>query len=1161
MSRSWSTSVANKLTEKFDCPRCDSLLRAGVCISCRADLTGPVAVEVWEASLVAADAVLARQAIIDRLPIAVVAPRVTVDRQVKPRVVLAARDPRRASTGTVSTTTASSTSTVSQQSVLATAGAALVAIAAFVFTFLNPDLTNELVRSLVVAAVTLVFLGSAWLLVRTGLRFSAEAVGALAMVFVVLDIVSIANQGANPWLSAGIATLVVSMGIVALATVAGLRTWLWCGLVGITLAPALVGYAGGTSWTAILGHVGLASAALGIRLVIDRLEPRFSGTLDVDRHTASILQILAVAVILGQLASMIGLDVAQSTVLGIATILAVLACLAGLSARVAFPTFWHAAAGVFAATAAAALPLEWVDSEWIIALVPGAAATALALLTVARAPRASLSGAWAVTLFFTLAPAMASLPVVALPMLGSTTALPTAIGLAGTALASALLWRLSAPRPAALGVALWLGAVSLGVFTRLPELPHLAQVVGGLLLAMGLAIIARRWTTATPIARTPLVVGAHAALVLTAALAWSSPSTVIGASIAVIAALAIVALCVSASVRAIHAGIGYAYSLVIIGTAVGLAGEESIIALCVVSAVASAIAIATTLVRRIPARYWYAVLIVTTVPFALGIATVLYDIRGWTGLSTAVTFALALTLLLTNRPGLNTTLRTAAAAILVPSLAVVVICVGAYYVASSASPVTLPIIAVIVAVVLPLTSRIRLALVAIGRSDVAALAARDWIEISSLVTATIAVLLSVVRDAAGLATTLTVLIIVGFGAIAAALIGKRRYAWIVAAIAFTGALWTFLLMASVEVPEAYVLPPALGAALLGAIGVARGLPAAWLYRAGLGVAAVSSLGVYLESPSTVRLVALLGAGVVLLVLVGLSPARFADLRLTTLFVVVALAGAGAIEALRVGVGSVEALAIVPAFGLSAVAAGLAAAAGRVLATSTPSRWVYAPALVFLVVGPIAAVRVELFTMWTLWALSIALLALMVFSVRRAGALPPVWFIFALAWAVSVAGWSTREWLRVEAFSVPLGVALLIAGALAMRRPREVAPTLTSWPVGFTGSWNLLVPGLFVTLGPSMLATATDPQTWRAVLVIALALAAILVGSLRRLAAPFILGIIVLPIENLLVFSVQIGRNISSTPWWITLATAGAALLVIAVTYERRGAGAGMRELS
>ncbi|HRQ00587.1 MAG TPA: hypothetical protein PK781_09015, partial [Terrimesophilobacter sp.] len=50
---------------------------------------------------------------------------------------------------------------------------------------------------------------------------------------------------------------------------------------------------------------------------------------------------------------------------------------------------------------------------------------------------------------------------------------------------------------------------------------------------------------------------------------------------------------------------------------------------------------------------------------------------------------------------------------------------------------------------------------------------------------------------------------------------------------------------------------------------------------------------------------------------------------------------------------------------------------------------------------------------------------------------------------------------------------------------------------------------------------------------------------------FLMGIIVLPVENFFVFLVQIGQGIESMPWWITLAVVGAVLLIIAVTYERR----------
>ena len=239
----------------------------------------------------------------------------------------------------------------------------------------------------------------------------------------------------------------------------------------------------------------------------------------------------------------------------------------------------------------------------------------------------------------------------------------------------------------------------------------------------------------------------------------------------------------------------------------------------------------------------------------------------------------------------------------------------------------------------------------------------------------------------------------------------------------------------------------------------------------------------------------------------------------------------------------------------------------------PSRWRYAAALAFLVVGPITAIRFDPLSIGTLMVLTLVLLTFMLVVVAssRSGAtaLPPVWFIFGLAWCTAVAGWSERE-LRVEAFSLPLGFALLGAGIIAMRQVPEradveapsatntriVRVTWTSWPNGFVGSWRVLAPGIIVTFLPSVLATGTDPQTWRAILVMSLALAAILIGSVKRLAAPFVLGLAVLPIEIIVVFTVQIGQTINPLLWWITLAAAGAVLLVIAITSEGKGADGG-----
>lgn len=132
----------------------------------------------------------------------------------------------------------------------------------------------------------------------------------------------------------------------------------------------------------------------------------------------------------------------------------------------------------------------------------------------------------------------------------------------------------------------------------------------------------------------------------------------------------------------------------------------------------------------------------------------------------------------------------------------------------------------------------------------------------------------------------------------------------------------------------------------------------------------------------------------------------------------------------------------------------------------------------------------------------------------------------------------------------------MAGRPAMRR---------AWPVGYLGSWRTLGVGLLATFGPSICATFTNARTWRAVLVILLALICVLVGTRWNLSAPFVLGVAVLPVEIIVVFATQLGKDISTGPWMLTLTAAGGLLIIIATYYERRiaahgGAAAYVRDL-
>ncbi|MET0590649.1 MAG: hypothetical protein ABWZ77_05690, partial [Naasia sp.] len=620
------------------------------------------------------------------------------------------------------------------------------------------------------------------------------------------------------------------------------------------------------------------------------------------------------------------------------------------------------------------------------------------------------------------------------------------------------------------------------------------------------------------------------------------------------------------------------------------------------------VALVATLWDRVPIRHWYAVLAVTAIPFLIGVASVLEVRSGWTALSTGLILALALTLVLTRRPGLAPVVRALAASILVPSVAVVTVSLGAEWLESSGSPVVLPIIAVVVAAVLGslrgIEARIRRRA---GEAPTRMLDPVLAIEISTLVTGALTVLLALVRDAAGLSTALVVLVLIGLGGVLARLLARRPYGWWLAGSAWTAALWTVWAMLGVTEAEPYYLPTSLVVASIGVVALLRGRGGDALVISGLAAAIVptaallAAVGEALAFPARtigllVAAVVLLGAGVRLDRRAGGGERseRFRMLRIASTLIGMVAATAGAIRGVRWGldldpapdalmsavVGVSAASVVLLALGARTLTAAAASSgAATRLARLGRARLLGVPALLAAAAGPITAIREEWASTWTLWALTLALLALLVVSAGRGAtaptSLPRPWLVFAVAWVVAVAGWSPRE-LRVEWFSLPLGLAVLVAGVIAFRRtgdaesaggavPPPARATLGSWPLGHTGSRRLLGPGIFLALLPSVLATGTDPQTWRAILVIALALVAILVGSSLRLAAPFLMGLIVLPVENVVVFTVQIGRNIGALPWWITLATAGIVLLALAVSSERKtsrggGVGARIREL-
>ncbi|MHC2998608.1 SCO7613 C-terminal domain-containing membrane protein [Microbacterium sp. HJ5] len=1210
----WSRAALAGLRDTASCPLCGAALGGQTCERCGADYR-EIGGELWDASHAAIEALEARQGVLDR-----VAQRPAPADALPPTAPVPP-----ASIGPVPAPAAAPRASATVQSVLAVAGAGLVAVAAVVFTFFNPDLTDGTIRGLLVGAVTAVFLVGAAALARRGLQFSAEAVGALGLVFLGLDIQALTGiSPREPWAVAAGATFGVAALLGVWALRRRIRVWLWGALVALALVPAMAGYAIGLP---VVGHLGVALAAFGLIATTGLLDRWWGEPLRAERATLTVVQLVAVGVALIQ-GWVFGAFPPPYALMALCICLVVSAALSLVSTRHPAGGLWSFLAGAAGTAAAAVVPALLVPDadlgDGAVAVVPAAAmAGAIFWALLVPAPGAVrrgllCAGALAVVGVTAIAPVASAMLIGAATLLtgaalaSTDTAVATTLGLASVAIglpAFALLRerlhpiRVEADRPAPLGtlwvghLGLWFGVLSTLTLPCIPGLALWARVALGLVLGSAAALAVSftpRVRRSSISVRVPFVIGAHLLAVLSTVLSWHGGLELAAlAGPAVVAAVAVLARSVPARARFLHVAVGYAYALVVLAALLFLQGVEGVALVCLTTSAGAVAAVVATFVPRVSAQAWQAILVVTSVPFVVGVAQVVFERSGWTALSTALIFLLALTLVHTKRAGLVLPVRLAAAAILVPSLAVVVVCLGAQLLVASGSPVVLPLIALIVAVVLPCGPLVRAALAPrIGERDAALV--RIAIEASTLVTSGIAVMLSLVRDAAGLSTALTVLVILGVGGVATALRGGRRYGWWLAAASFTGALWCAWGIAGVVAVEPYLLPPALGAAVVGAALTARGLPGVRLYTAGLLAAVVPLVVLLAVSGSPVRAVAFVAASWVL-VLVGAVLGRgsgvvasaLRPLRSVTFAMAIAAGAAGAVEAVRLGLGRDPApegvLLVFACLALGIAGAVPAALAARGIRSGAvdgsrvhDSRWLLAPALAYVSVAAWPAIERDWTTIWTLWALMMCLLAFLVavarVGLRRPTGLPPVWFVFGLAFVTAVVAWSPRD-LRVEWFSLPLGAALLVAGALAMKpeatdaAPRAIRPgRLSDWSAGWTGSWALLAPGIVVTLSASIAATFTDPLTWRAILVIVLALAAILVGASRRLAAPFLIGIVVLPVENVLAFAVQIGRGIESMPWWVTLAVVGAVLLIIAVTYERRageesGIAARLRDLA
>jgi hypothetical protein len=102
-----------------------------------------------------------------------------------------------------------------------------------------------------------------------------------------------------------------------------------------------------------------------------------------------------------------------------------------------------------------------------------------------------------------------------------------------------------------------------------------------------------------------------------------------------------------------------------------------------------------------------------------------------------------------------------------------------------------------------------------------------------------------------------------------------------------------------------------------------------------------------------------------------------------------------------------------------------------------------------------------------------------------------------------------------------------------------------------GSWPALGIGLALLLIPSLVADFTDPELWRNVALGIVAALVVLVGAMRRLQAPLLLGGGVLLVHAIVQLWPWITDLYEAVWWWLWLGIAGVLFVVLAATYERQ----------
>ncbi|CAN5857447.1 hypothetical protein BH23ACT10_BH23ACT10_34790 [soil metagenome] len=301
----------------------------------------------------------------------------------------------------------------------------------------------------------------------------------------------------------------------------------------------------------------------------------------------------------------------------------------------------------------------------------------------------------------------------------------------------------------------------------------------------------------------------------------------------------------------------------------------------------------------------------------------------------------------------------------------------------------------------------------------------------------------------------------------------------------------------------------------------RFIPAVTL--AGASVAAALTA---LSTP-TVTIVTLAGIAAVSTVAVG-SPGRRARAVAAAIVTADLVALVAAVTAASTDGPGPVAAAVATAAGCGwAVAAALRARPLRALAVEVTAAAAFACAIVTAASGPAVSAAI----VYAVLAVAAAGVA-----VRRADRR---WLRWVATGAASASSWTLLADLDiglVEAYTMPPALVIIALAASGLR----VRPSASSWPVMGTGLTLLTMP--------TVLQLVDDPGDLRRLAVsIVLGSALAVVGRLRALQSPLVIGVATLTLAALSQYEVITDL----LPRWLLLAAAGTLLLWLSISYERQ----------